>query len=155
MSHASPPTEVLEVCKQASKSNSDTKRKDAKGPNWEDPEWLLLIKAVRFGEENPIGISCKEGALTVARETKAAKNQRMVDHFNSLNPRSGNCSPKLFASYWAKMEVSYLYTYFHMSLMLGTSLVSVLDVIMIQRIEEELVASFSTRSKTIFESKGM
>ena len=40
-------------------------------------------------------------------EAKSIKDQRMVDHFNTLNPKSEERTLKSFGSRWAEMQVFY------------------------------------------------
>ena len=67
----------------------------------------LLIDAVRFIAENPICTDYQKIVLTVVGEGKCVKDQRMVDYFNTLNPKSGERTLKSFASCWSEMQVSY------------------------------------------------
>jgi len=81
--------------------------KVSRGPNWGDMDSKLLIDAVRFIAENPICTDYQKIVLTVVAEGKCVKDQRMVDYFNTLNPKSGEHTLKSFASHWSEMQVSY------------------------------------------------
>jgi len=93
------------------RSDSDSGGKVQRGPNWGDADSLLLIQAVRFVAENPICIAYYSDLLTIVGEAKSVKDQRTVEYFNTLNPKSGERTSKSFSSRWCEMQVSYKFIY--------------------------------------------
>ena len=115
--HPSTTRSALPRTKPASKtapetSGSDSGGKAKRGANWNEPDSFLLVKAVDYIENDPIGETCGSLLQLIADgESKAAKDLRITTYYNSELAPASVRSVKSINCRWTEMMTTYKFSF--------------------------------------------